>query len=105
MQEFFSILVYNCYEDFRDIKSSVDQLVFQFRVPSWIKPWTGQQPVFKRVIISQMNVEAIGRTILFECLYRLNWEFISILDFCTNKHSTQCVFLCAPILTESNNHF
>ena len=40
----------------------------------------------------------------FECLYRLNRVFISILDFCTNKGSTQCVFLCAPILTESNNH-
>ena len=41
----------------------------------------------------------------FACLDRLDWEFISILDFCTNKRSTQCVFLCAPILTESNNHF
>ena len=41
----------------------------------------------------------------FECLYILNREFISILDFCTNKGNTQCVFLCAPILTESNNHF
>ena len=41
----------------------------------------------------------------FACLYRLDREFNSILDFCTNKRSTQCVFLSAPILTESNNHF
>ena len=37
--------------------------IFQFRVPSWIRPWTGQQLFFRRVIISQMNVEAIGRTV------------------------------------------
>ena len=40
----------------------------------------------------------------FESLHRLNREFISILDFCTNKTNTQRVFLCAPVLTESNNH-
>ena len=40
----------------------------------------------------------------FECLHRLSREFISILNFCTNKTNTQCVFLCAPILRESNKH-
>ena len=40
----------------------------------------------------------------FECLYRLSQEFISILDFCTNKTNTQCVFLCAPILREYDKH-
>ena len=34
----------------------------------------------------------------------LNQEFISTLDFCTNKANTQGVFVCAPTLTESNNH-
>ena len=27
-----------------------------------------------------------------------------MLDFCTDKTNTQCVFLCAPILTESITH-
>ena len=30
----------------------------------------------------------------FVCLYRLDQEFISILDFCTNKRSMHCVSLC-----------
>ena len=85
--------------------------IFQFRVPSWIIPWTGSSYLqtsdnFPNECRGyRQNSGLIQFFSCFECLYRLNWESICILDFCTIKDNMQCVFLYAPILTESYNHF